>query len=55
MKLQDRMLNNTRSEKVKRQRNNFKVPCRIISVVCLETVKNLCVPIMKDWKEVFNY
>ncbi|XP_050590095.1 uncharacterized protein LOC126921997 isoform X2 [Bombus affinis] len=49
--LKDRMLNNTRSEKVKRQRNNSKVPCRIISVVSLETVKNLCVPIMKDWKE----
>lgn len=49
--LKDRMLNNTRSEKVKRQRNNSKVPCRIISVVSLETIKNLCVPIMEDWKE----
>ncbi|XP_071869497.1 uncharacterized protein isoform X3 [Bombus fervidus] len=47
----DRMLNNTRSEKVKRQRNNSKVPCRIISVVSLEIIKNLCVPIMEDWKE----
>ncbi|XP_033177867.1 uncharacterized protein LOC100747936 isoform X3 [Bombus impatiens] len=47
----DRMLNNTRSEKVKRQRNNSKVPCRIISIVSLETVKNLCVPVMEDWKE----
>ncbi|XP_071869496.1 uncharacterized protein isoform X2 [Bombus fervidus] len=49
--LKDRMLNNTRSEKVKRQRNNSKVPCRIISVVSLEIIKNLCVPIMEDWKE----
>ncbi|XP_060826582.1 uncharacterized protein LOC132912823 isoform X2 [Bombus pascuorum] len=49
--LKDRMLNNTRSEKVKRQRNNFQVPCRIISIVSLETIKNLCVPIMEDWKE----
>ncbi|XP_033345093.1 uncharacterized protein LOC117231104 [Bombus vosnesenskii] len=49
--LKDRMLNNTRSEKVKRQRNNSKVPCRIISIVSLETIKNLCVPIMEDWKE----
>ncbi|XP_043582782.1 uncharacterized protein LOC122567813 isoform X2 [Bombus pyrosoma] len=49
--LKDRTLNNTRSEKVKRQPNNSKVPCRIISVVSLETVKNLCVPRMEDWKE----
>ncbi|XP_071869494.1 uncharacterized protein isoform X1 [Bombus fervidus] len=51
LKVCDRMLNNTRSEKVKRQRNNSKVPCRIISVVSLEIIKNLCVPIMEDWKE----